>query len=654
MAKRLGERLVEAGLVTAEAVTKALDHQKITGHKLGDCLVELGLIQEAALLRFLATEFQTRFVSAEKLSKAKIATAVLDRIPVRMAESNNVLPLAYDTERKLLSIVAAEPQNKAMMEEIALVTGVSEVYAFVGLRSAIAASIRKYYYGDPTAFTALESGSVPVQRADVSAMAGAYEATGSSSGSRSAPISQLRFETDPGSRASRAAGSQLLRMTTQMRDLMGATRSSIAESDFVETLNVLVGLLEQERPHHRGHSAQLSRQATIVGRRMGISPKELTALAIAAYLHDLGKPHERHHTLASNAAAASWKEEAKRLCRAPSRLFETVHLPPSVNTLLSQLYEAYDGSGVPLGTKGENISLGARILSTVDSFLDLTKNPGNAHGKVLSKAQALDHLRKNAGVLYDPVVADIVGQVQSGELLRHRIVQDGRQVLIAESDEAIRTDMLESVLRQGLVVYAFSTLEGALDGLAHKECDVLVVSLRFGLPDILSLLQYARGTPEGAGLPILVLGEPDNTSRERLLMAGATAVQSPADTDEAAKIVRQFQEDRILHNGPARVVRGSYDELPLMELLKTLASGRKSGRLLLRHHSLEGYLHLERGRIVYAAYAGQAGESAMHALLQIKQAEFQYDPDALLLDMPHLDKELEGVAKELLTRRATA
>ncbi|SEU38749.1 HD domain-containing phosphohydrolase [Stigmatella erecta] len=652
MAKRLGERLIEAGLVTAEAVGKALDHQKITGHKLGDCLVELGLLQEAALLRFLATEFQTRFVSAEKLSKAKIATAVLDRIPVRMAESNNVLPLAYDTERKLLSIVAAEPQNKAMMEEIALVTGVSEVYAFVGLRSAIAAAIRKYYYGDPTAFTALESGNAQVQRADVSAIAGAYEATGS--GSRSAPISQLRFETDPGSRTPRAAGSQLLRMTTQMRDMMGATRSSIAESDFVETLNVLVSLLEQERSHHRGHSAQLARQASIVGKRMGISPKELTALAIAAYLHDLGKSHERHHTLASNAAAASWKEEAKRLSRAPSRLFETVNLPPMVNTLLSQLYEAYDGSGVPLGTKGEGIALGARILSTVDSFLDLTKNPGNAYGKVLTKAQALDHLRKNAGVLYDPIVADIVGQVQSGELLRHRIVQDGRQVLIAESDEAIRTDMLESVLRQGLVVHAFSTLDGALDGLANKECDVLVVSLRFGLPEILSLLQYARGTPESAGLPILVLGEPDNTSRERLLMAGATAVQSPADTDAAAKLVRQFQEDRILHNGPARLVRGSYDELPLLELLKTLASGRKSGRLLLRHHSFEGYLHLERGRIVYAAYAGQAGESAMHALLQIKQAEFQYDPDALLLDMPHLDKDLEGVTKELVTRRASA
>jgi CheY-like chemotaxis protein len=244
--------------------------------------------------------------------------------------------------------------------------------------------------------------------------------------------------------------------------------------------------------------------------------------------------------------------------------------------------------------------------------------------------------------------------VQSGELLRHRIVQDGRQVLIAESDEAIRTDMLESVLRQGLVVHAFSSLDGALDGVGQRECDVLVVSLRFGIQDVTTLLQYARGMPESGGLPIIVLGEPDNASRDRLLLAGATAVVSATDTDKAAETVRQLYEERILHNGPARMVQGSYDELPQLELLKTLASGHKSGRLHLRHHSLEGYLHLEHGKVVFASYAGTSGESAMQALLKLKQADFQFDPDSLLLEMPHLDKDLGAVTKELTARKAAS
>ncbi len=648
--RRLGERLVEAGLVTKEAVEKALEHQKITGHKLGDCLVDLGLLQEAALLRFLAAEFNTRFVSAEKLSKAKLPTDVLDKLPVRMAEAQIVLPIGYDPERKLLSIVAAEPQNKSLLDEIALVTGVSEVYAYVGLRSAITAAIKKHYYGDPTAFAALENPSPHVARADASTISSAYDATGS--GSRNTPSPPLRFETDPSLRVQRP-GSQL-RMATGTRE-GGGSRAVAAESDYIETLNILVGLLEQDRPHHRGHSAQLARQATIVGRRLGMAPRELAALSIAAHLHDVGKAGERHYTLASNAANPAWKEEARRLSQAPVKLFENVRLPGLANTILSQLYESYDGSGAPQGTKGEEIALGARILSTVDSFLDLTKNPSNAYGKALTKAQALDHLRKHAGSLYDPMVADIVGQLQSGELLRHRIVQDGRQVLIAEPDEAIRTGMMEAVLRQGLVVHALSTLDGAMDGLAQRECDVLVVSLRFGLQDVMSLLQFARSTPECGGLPILVIGEPDAPSRDRLSFAGVTAVESSADADAVAQRVRELYEDRILHNGPARPVHGSYDELPQLELLKTLASGKKSGRLHLRHHSLEGYLHLEQGKIVYASYAGKSGEPAMQALLQMKQADFQYDPDSLLGEMPHLDKDLATLTKELTARRtATA
>src|SRR3954470_5436969 len=175
MAKRLGEQLVEAGLVSVEAIDSALQQQKITGHRLGDCLLELGLIQEVALLRFLAAEFKTRFVSAEKLAKAKIPPEVLDKVPVRMCEAQAFLPLALDPERKILSIVMAEPQNLALVKEVTLITEMDEVFAYVGVRSAILAGIKKHYYGDHTAFAALESGGVQALRSDVAGMQRAYE-----------------------------------------------------------------------------------------------------------------------------------------------------------------------------------------------------------------------------------------------------------------------------------------------------------------------------------------------------------------------------------------------------------------------------------------------------------------------------------------------
>jgi response regulator RpfG family c-di-GMP phosphodiesterase len=645
MAKKLGERLVEAGLVTTESIAKALEHQKITGHRLGDCLVEIGLLQEAALLRFLAAEFQTRFVSAEKLSKAKIPTEVLDKVPVRLAEAQNVLPLAIDPERKLLSVVAAEPQNKKLMDEIALVTGMSEVYAYVGLRSTIAAAIRKHYYGDPTAFASLEAGSQQL-RADVSAMANAYENT---SGTNPKTSLQLRLETDARARLGRQ-GTQV-RHNTSRGETPLTSRGAVSDKDYIETLNILVTMLERDRKHHRGHSAQLARQAAVVGRRLGMPPRDVMALTIAGYLHDLGKPAEHHFCLANNAVNPEWMAEAKRFCRLPSKLFETVNLPVQANTMLAQLYEAYDGSGVPQGAKGDDITLGARILAAVDSFLELTKNPANAYGKALTKEQALEHLRDNSGKLYDPVVADIVMQVQSGELLRHRIANDGRQVLIVEPEEGTRTDLLDSVHRLGLVVDSLSSLDGAYDALVNQDCDVLVVGLKFGLEEVLGLLQAVRVSPENAGLPVVVLGDPDPGTRERLMMGGATAVVPPAEPDAAAKTVRTLYDERIQHNGPARMVRGSLDEMPAPELLKLLGSGKKSGRLYLKYHAHEGFLHLEQGRVVFATIAGQNGEQALQTLLGLLQADFRYDPDSLLLDVPQLDKDLMVLAQQAAMRR---
>ncbi|MFE8597296.1 HD domain-containing phosphohydrolase [Archangium violaceum] len=646
MAKKLGERLVEAGLVTSDSIQKALEHQKITGHRLGDCLVEIGLLQEAALLRFLAAEFQTRFVSAEKLAKARIPTDVLDKVPVRLAEAQNVLPLAIDPERQLLSVVAAEPQNKKLLDEIALVTGMTEVYAYVGLRSTIAAAIRKHYYGDTTAFASLEVVTAQT-RADVSTMATAYEST---AGMVPRPSIQLRLESE--TRLRPRPGTQG-RNKTSSGDTFPGSRGTVSDKDYIETLSILVTMQERDRKHHRGHSAHLSRQATVVARRLGMPPRDVAAVAIAGYLHDLGKPAERHFCLASNAVNPEWMAEAKRYCRVPTKLFESVNLPVQVNTMLAQLYEAYDGSGTPQGAKGDDITLGARILAAVDSYLELTKNPANAYGKLLTKEQALEHLRENSGKLYDPLVADIAMQVQTGELLRQRIINDGRQILIVEPEEGTRTDLLESSQKQGLVVHALSSLDGAYDALGYQECDVLVVGLKFGLDEVLGLLQATRSSPEHAGLPVVVLGDPDAGTRERLMMGGASAVMAPAEPDEAAKTIRALYDDRIQHNGPARMVRGSLDELPAAQLLKLLGTGKKSGRLYLKQNAHEGYLHMEQGKLVYATVATQNGEQAMQTLLGFQQADFRYDPDSLLLDTPQMDKDLEALAQQVAVRRPT-
>ncbi len=632
MAKRLGERLIEAGLVSAEAVEQALSHQKITSHRLGDCLVELGLMQEGALLRFLAAEFKTRFVSAEKLAQAKIAPEVLDKVPVRMAEKQDFIPIAYDAERKVLSIVMAEPQNEALVKEIAIVTDMTEVFPYVGIRSAIQAAIKKHYYGDPTAFASMQSGATLQQ--DTRKLAGAYE------GERE--VSSRTSASGSGKTSSRVN-------PTQLREALGAVRGTVGENDFVETLNILVGLLEMPRKEFRGHSAQIARQSALIARRIGLQPRDVAHTSIAAYLHDLGKKPDKHYTLPLIAANAEARSEAKRYARAPIKLFETVHLPGGVNGILAQLYEAFDGSGVPQGVKGEDISAGARIIAAVDAFFELTRNPFNLHGRVMTKQEAIASMREQAGTLFDPLVVDTLDILQSGDILRQRVEQDGRQLFVADPDEAVRTDLMDSLAKGGLVVQSVIKLDGLIDAVLANEADTIAVGLGYGVADIVALVQFVRARPESASLPVLVLGDPtDPASRERLVQAGVTGfIPLPLSPDDAANTLRAAYFDRIEHGGLGHVVRGSFDELAPVELSKVLGATKKSGRLVVRNGPQEGYLQFERGRIVFATFLDKKGEAAIQPLLTLPQADFAFDPEALLTEMPNADRDVEVLVRQL-------
>lgn len=636
MSPKLGDRLVAAGLVTREAVQQALEQQRLTGHRLGDSLVEMGLLGESVLLRFLASELKTRYVSAEKLSRAQIASELLDRVPVRLAEAHHFLPLAVDDERRILSIVAAEPQNEKLLRDVASIADVDEVYAYIALRSVVRAGIQKHYYADTTAFASLTSGP-RASRADLAGIAAAYESAGSSKQAPPVPL-RLRGESSQARTPNRTS-----RPTTGESGLVPG-RGAVDQTDYLETLRVLVDQLERTRGELRGHSAQLARQASMVAMRLALPTREVTCVALAAFLHDLGKGPV-HLTLAGTARNPEWKAEAKKIALAPVHMFESVHLPAQVGATLAQLYEAWDGSGTPHGAHGEDIAIGARILAAVDSWLDLTRNPGNAFGRLFTREQALSYLAEQAGKLFDPAVVEMLELLHSGELLRRRLEGDGRQILVAEPEAARRDAVVHALGRKGIVVQATSTLESALE--AASGTDLWLLSSALGVAEVADAAVQLRSDPRLAGTPLLISGTVDEAGSERLLQSGVSALLGGGEAPEVAARTVEVLRERIGQGAPARVVQGTAEELPPRDVLRILGTGRKSGRLMLRSDGSEGLLQFERGRVVWAGAGPVRGEEALTQILRAKATEFVYDPDALLMELPHLDTDLELVVRAL-------
>jgi HD-GYP domain-containing protein (c-di-GMP phosphodiesterase class II) len=636
MSPKLGDRLVAAGLVTREAVQQALEQQRLTGHRLGDSLVEMGLLGESVLLRFLASELKTRYVSAEKLSRAQIPSELLDRVPVRLAEAHHFLPLAVDDERRILSIVAAEPQNEKLLRDVASIADVDEVYAYIALRSVVRAGIQKHYYADTTAFASLTSGP-RASRADLAGIAAAYESAGSSKQAPPVPL-RLRGESSQARTPNRTS-----RPTTGESGLVQG-RGAVDQTDYLETLRVLVDQLERNRGELRGHSAQLARQASLVAMRLALPTREVTCVALAAFLHDLGKG-PLHLTLAGTSRNPEWKAEAKKIALAPVHMFESVHLPAQVGATLAQLYEAWDGSGTPHGAHGEDIAIGARILAAVDSWLDLTRNPGNAFGRLFTREQALSYLAEQAGKLFDPAVVEMLELLHSGELLRRRLESDGRQILVAEPEAARRDAVVHALGRKGIVVQATSTLESALEAAAGT--DLWLLSSALGVAEVADAAVQLRSDPRLAGTPLLISGTVDEAGSERLLQSGVSALLGADEALEVAVRTVEVLRERIGQGAPARVVQGTAEELPPRDVLRILGTGRKSGRLTLRSDGSEGLLQFERGRVVWAGAGPVRGEEALTQILRAKATEFVYDPDALLMELPHLDTDLELVVRAL-------
>ena len=590
-----------------------------------------------SLLRFLASELKTRYVSAEKLSRAQIPSELLDRVPVRLAEAHHFLPLAVDDERRILSIVAAEPQNEKLLRDVASIADVDEVYAYIALRSVVRAGIQKHYYADTTAFASLTSGP-RASRADLAGIAAAYESAGSS---KQAPPVPLRLRGE--SSQARTPAARTSRPTTGESGLV-AGRGAVDQTDYLETLRVLVDQLERSRGEMRGHSAQLARQASLVAMRLALPGREVSCVALAAFLHDLGKG-PLHLTLAGTARNPEWKAEAKTVALTPVHMFESVHLPAQVGATLAQLYEAWDGSGTPHGAHGEDIAIGARILAAVDSWLDLTRNPGNAFGRLFTREQALSYMAEQAGKLFDPRVVEMLELLHSGELLRRRLESDGRQVLIAEPEPARRDAVVHALGRKGLVVHATSTLESAME--VAPTSDLWVLSSALGVAEVADAAMQLRSDSRLAGTPILVVGPVDEAGTERLVQSGVSALVGEFEALELAVHVQEAVKERIAHGAPARQVQGTADELPPGTSCASSAPDVNRGGWCCAPTAPRGSSSSSAGGWSGPASIRSEARRRSRRILRAKATEFVYDPDALLMELPHLDTDLELVVRAL-------
>lgn len=193
------------------------------------------------------------------------------------------------------------------------------------------------------------------------------------------------------------------------------------EKTYDQTLKALMSALDARDRETEGHSTRVSRLACLLGEKMGLNSDQLKALERGALLHDIGKIGISDVIL--HKPGRLTEEEWKIMRMHPeigARIVERIPFLQESMAVVRYHHERWNGSGYPLGVRGEEIPLHARIFAVADVFDALTSSRN--YRKKSTPQEALQYLRDQAGILFDREIVEALAELPYHEFVEeHRI-----------------------------------------------------------------------------------------------------------------------------------------------------------------------------------------------------------------------------------------
>ena len=137
--RRMGESLVDTGVIDDKSLSKAIEIQKITKKKLGQVLLDMGVVDELEIAKTLSKQFNIPLV---RLDNIEIPKEVIDLVPAEMAEGYLLVPV--EVKGKGLLLAMANPLEPYAVDDVRFVTRMPIVIA-VASQGEILRALEKYY-----------------------------------------------------------------------------------------------------------------------------------------------------------------------------------------------------------------------------------------------------------------------------------------------------------------------------------------------------------------------------------------------------------------------------------------------------------------------------------------------------------------------------
>jgi PAS domain S-box-containing protein len=170
-------------------------------------------------------------------------------------------------------------------------------------------------------------------------------------------------------------------------------------------IDVIVTAVELRDPYTSGHQRRVANLARKIATEMHLPPDQIDGIRMAGVIHDVGKISIPAEILSMPRALTYIEfEMVKTHAETGYQILKYIDFPWPLADIVRQHHEKYDGSGYPLGLKGDEILLEARIIACADVVEAIASH--RPYRPSVGIDAALREIEANRGILYDPDVVD--------------------------------------------------------------------------------------------------------------------------------------------------------------------------------------------------------------------------------------------------------
>lgn len=179
---------------------------------------------------------------------------------------------------------------------------------------------------------------------------------------------------------------------------------------FSGTVNAIIEALDAKDSFTLGRSRRVTYLSLKIAEMLNLPKSEIGKLELAGLLHDIGMIGVPEDILNKTGALTNNEFECvKKHVDHGVKILEDIKQLKSVVEIIRHHHEKFDGTGYPLGLKGDEIPLNARIIALADAYDSMVSDRSYREG--LSPKEAITRIEEQTGRQFDPVIVDVFKKI---------------------------------------------------------------------------------------------------------------------------------------------------------------------------------------------------------------------------------------------------